>query len=1230
MSTNYHLLAGGALTQNWSNAGLIATTDDWSGVPSIQGYLGDIDAGQPNDVDPRTRTAAALGAVDVIANSANPSTLATGGVAEFAIADPTVALQGSGTADAPSLVVHLDASGRQDVRVQFNVRDIDGSADNAAQQVAVQYRIGETADWTNVTDGYIADATTGGTATQVTAIDVTLPTAANNQAQVQVRILTTNATGSDEWIGIDDINVTSVPFVGGDTTPPVLVSSSPADDAGNVAPGADIVLTFNETVQAGSGNITITDGAGDVRVIAITDPQVTISGNTVTINPTADLAIATSYDVIIPAGAIEDTSGNDFPGIAANSLDFTTVATTTAISTVQGTGAASLLVGQTVMIEAIVVGDFQNGDADAKRSINGFYLQEEAADQDANALSSEGIFVFLGSLAGVPDVAVGDRVSVVGTVNEFNGSTQITASSVSLAQAGAVTDIDTLAVDIDLPAADVIQRPGTVANSSTVFYPDLEAYEGMLVSLPETLTITEQFDLDRFVEIRLAAGERPVTFTHENEPNVAGNAAHLQDVASRTIVYDDGLNVQNTPIGDLDGFGPTYSTANAPRMGDTVTNLTGVIDFAFNTFRVRSVEDGSNVFADTNPRQAAPADVGGTIQVGSFNVLNFFRTLDDGSTTANGLAPRGANTAAEFDRQVDKLVNVLETLDADVLGLIELENNFLPGASGNAIEFLVNELNAEVGAGTYAWVNPGQQFVGGDAIAVGFIYKPSVVQVSLDTTIQILDDSDLPGLGLGNLITDSTVDGVFNGVNTSRAALAVTFEEVETGGEFTAVVNHFKSKSGTGTGNDADALDGQGNWQQQREFAATALTEWIETDPTGSGDGDFLIIGDLNAYFKEDTIDIITGAGFENLQEMLSDPYSFVFDGQVGALDYILANGAMATQVTGVTEWHINSDEADALDYNLDFGRDPAIFDAATLARVSDHDPLLIGLDLVEQPVFRLQILHGSDFEAGLAAIDDAPRFAAIVDRLEDLEVNSITLASGDNYIPSPFFNASSDPALDPFFEESIGRGDIRILNTIGIEASVIGNHEFDAGPREVQNLIRPAGAGADGGGAYEGTRFGYLAANLDFSGEPDLAPNAGTTPITEASFGVGASGGRRLGSSMILEENGELIGVVGVTTPVFEDITTPGGVRIIGPRTLDANDGDDFGFPCARRHRAGSDRRADAAGHRQDRHRVAAAGAREREAPDLVPRGRRYRGRRRIQYTAFRQHRRAADRRHE
>ena len=182
------------------------------------------------------------------------------------------------------------------------------------------------------------------------------------------------------------------------------------------------------------------------------------------------------------------------------------------------------------------------------------------------------------------------------------------------------------------------------------------------------------------------------------------------------------------------------------------------------------------------------------------------------------------------------------------------------------------------------------------------------------------------------------------------------------------------------------------------------------------------------------------------------EQYDYVFEGNSQTLDHLLVTSGLAAGA-----------QFDVVRINAEFAD-----------QTSDHDPLVASFNIGAERAgtFKLQILHASDFEAGLAAIDDAPRFAAIVDRLEDLETNSITLASGDNYIPSPFFNASSDPALDPFFEESIGRADIRILNTIGIEASVIGNHEFDAGPREVQNLIRPVGAGADGGGAYEGTQL--------------------------------------------------------------------------------------------------------------------------------------------------------------
>jgi len=200
-------------SQDWSNVGLITANDDWSMVPGIVGFLGDYTTASPTNVDPRTLVADfATNGIDVIANQATPNTQTAGGVAEFdGIPNPTIALQGSGTADAPHIVIYLNTTGRNNIRVAFNARDIDGSADNAVQPIAVQYRVGATGDFITVPGGYIADATTGpNEATLVTPVAVTLPVAANNQPNVQVRIITTNAAGSDEWVGIDDISVTAV------------------------------------------------------------------------------------------------------------------------------------------------------------------------------------------------------------------------------------------------------------------------------------------------------------------------------------------------------------------------------------------------------------------------------------------------------------------------------------------------------------------------------------------------------------------------------------------------------------------------------------------------------------------------------------------------------------------------------------------------------------------------------------------------------------------------------------------------------------------------------------------------------------------------------------------------------------------------------------------------------------------------------------------------------------
>lgn len=198
-------------SQNWSNTGLITANDNWSGVLGIEGFLGQ-DITLATGTDPRSLlvTSSLANDLDVIANQTNPDTLTNGGVAEFEITNPTIALNGSGTADAPYIVIYLNTTGQSNIRVSYNLRDLDGSADNSIQQFALQYRVGNTGNFINVPGGYVADATTGPSqATLVTPVAATLPAAANNQAEVQVRIITTNAAGNDEWVGIDDISVTT-------------------------------------------------------------------------------------------------------------------------------------------------------------------------------------------------------------------------------------------------------------------------------------------------------------------------------------------------------------------------------------------------------------------------------------------------------------------------------------------------------------------------------------------------------------------------------------------------------------------------------------------------------------------------------------------------------------------------------------------------------------------------------------------------------------------------------------------------------------------------------------------------------------------------------------------------------------------------------------------------------------------------------------------------------------
>lgn len=644
---------------------------------------------------------------------------------------------------------------------------------------------------------------------------------------------------------------------------------------------------------------------------------------------------------------------------------------------VAGAADESPLLGEGVRIQGVVTA--------VLAGLGGFYVQEEDTDADADAFSSEGVFV-----ASTEAVTVGQIVTVEGVVAEVEGETRVNASGVAIDDAGDNSALVTETV-IEFPTATVLQ------DTDGDFVANLEAYEGMLVTIPEQMTVTELFQLDRFGSIRVSSEGRLEQFTQGAAPDAAGYEQHLKDIAARSLIIDDGLDSQNPSEISVPGLGAdgTLDAGDVFRMGDAFTDVTGVLSYSEDDqtgseepeYRIHTPEA---TLEQLNDRQETPDDVGGSLKVASFNVLNFFTTLDtfpgNEQVGPNDLDPRGADTnpqnalpgtgeTDEYDRQLTKLIEAIGTIEADILGLIELENDFLLGGEspgdtdaqgdrGVAIQALVDGLNATFSV-AYDWVRPGEnvEFVGGDAIAVGFIYNTETIGLSGDAAI--LDDA-------------SFVDPNGTGTGRNRAALAQTFEEKSSGGEFTVAVNHFKSKGASGldangdgvpddpTNPDSDQLDGAGYWNDTRTKAAEALAAWLAGDPTGSGDEDVMILGDLNAYAQEDPIKALEAAGFTDLATAFlgDDGYSFVFDGQTGTLDYAFANESLYAQVTGATEWHINADEADAFDYNLEFGRDPALFtgDADTnLAdnpyRASDHDPVLIGLalesDSAPTPVFQ-------------------------------------------------------------------------------------------------------------------------------------------------------------------------------------------------------------------------------------------------------------------------------------
>ena len=584
----------------------------------------------------------------------------------------------------------------------------------------------------------------------------------------------------------------------------------------------------------------------------------------------------------------------------------------TPIYAVQGSGPQSPLIGQQVSVLGIVTGDFQTGDADAANNLGGFYLQDPTGDGDPG--TSDGVFVFDESMD--VDVGVGYRVLVRGTVIEDFGETQIIPDSIAYKGWGTVRPMS-----LELPVTAIVE------NADGNVIADLEAYEGMLVRLPQTLTVVDAFDLERFGTLTLAAG-RIHQFTNGSTPDAAAYRVHREVVSRSTLILDDGLD-DESPARPRFLF--PYADSEAVRLGDTVTSLSGTLRYSrgsgeagIEAYRLMPV--GEPPLISSRSRPAVPPSFGGDLRVMSFNALNFFTTPDDGEDSCGpdgSSGCRGADNEAELERQRAKLAAAILAADADIVGLMEIENN-----RSASLRSIVGALN-DASEGGWAYVSTGS--LGSDAIRVGLVFQSARVATGGDFAV-----------------LNARVDARFND-NKNRPVLAQTFVSLANGGRFTVVVNHLKSKgSDCDDVGDPDLGDGQGNCNATRTMAATALADWLATDPTASGDADVLIIGDLNAYLREDPLQALKDAGFVDTIEQAGGPlpWSFVFRGEAGALDHALASASLVAQVSGAAEWHINADEPPMLDYNLDGGRDPGLFDAKSPFRASDHDPVIVGLDL--------------------------------------------------------------------------------------------------------------------------------------------------------------------------------------------------------------------------------------------------------------------------------------------
>ncbi|MBV9497210.1 MAG: ExeM/NucH family extracellular endonuclease, partial [Acidobacteria bacterium] len=810
-------------------------------------------------------------------------------------------------------------------------------------------------DFTSPITGGSAAALNGNLAANRSAISATITgLSIPNGSEIMLRWSDPDHTGADHGLSIDSFSVTPHGSLGGGGVTLSINDVTLAEGNAGITP---FTFTVSLSAAAPAGGVTFDIATADGTATTANNDYAakSLTGQTIpqgsttysfTVLVNGDTTVEPNETFFVNVTNITNATVGDAQGQGTITND--DGVTITPIHDVQGNGAATPIPGATVTVEGVVVANFQGTD-----KLSGFFLQEETTDVDADPATSEGIFIFCNSCPTA--VAEGQRVRATGVVSEFNGTTEITAST-----AGAITITNAgnnlasvTPASIDLP----------IVGSVDAYY---ESREGMLVTFVDSLTVSEYFEMARYGQVELYEGGRPFQFTEHNAPSVAGYNAWLDQLSRRRVILDDDDNVENAPLALPEGQQFVfYPRANGGlsvgtqgvdyfRGGDVVNALTGVLHYSWSgvtgtdAWRIRPSAATPANFTVTNPRPATAPSPGGAIRAVGMNMLNYFTTID--TTASNNSGPcgpsggedcRGADSAAELNRQRERASVVICGLNPDVAGLVEMENT----SATATINDLLGAVNARCGsANPYTFVNTGGT-VGPDVIRVFLIYRTGV-----------LSPVGSPLVDLNAVHNRPPIAQTFDVVLASNAAF---------GQRFTVIANHFKSKgSCPGSGVDSDQGDGASCWNSTRTAQANRLLTWINgTVVPAAGDPDVLLVGDFNSYASEDPVTALEAGGYTDLTTHFdgASTYSYVFDGQLGHLDFGFASASLLPQVKDARNWHINADEIPLFSYDDEvkdtgeaaFEEKPdgsalvpprVLYQPATAVRAADHDPVIVGL----------------------------------------------------------------------------------------------------------------------------------------------------------------------------------------------------------------------------------------------------------------------------------------------